>query len=171
MNAPLRFSMKINTRGNRAPIIYNVISGQSFKVNNEKWNLANWTGCLTPPTEATAPACIVDPSIIEASISTWPNTFRGFFVVPFYCCTWDPYLQSVLTLGLRWRLLNPPSPSQQPDETRCTIKKWNWIRISSSRCRTGWFASRIISNQCSHWLKQPQSHVILTKNEKEIPHL
>ena len=31
-----RLSMKINARGNRAPIIYNVISGQSFKVNNEK---------------------------------------------------------------------------------------------------------------------------------------
>ena len=98
---------------------------QSFKVNNEKGNLANWTGCLMPPTDATAPACIVDPSIMEASISTWPNTF---FVVPVHCCTWDPYLQSVLTLGLRWRLLNPPSPSQQPNETPCTIKKWNRTR-------------------------------------------
>ena len=35
-NIDFRFSMKINARCNRAPIIYNFISGQSFKVNNEK---------------------------------------------------------------------------------------------------------------------------------------
>ena len=36
-----RFSMKINARGDRAPIIYNVISGLSIQINNEKRNLAN----------------------------------------------------------------------------------------------------------------------------------